>query len=163
MQTVGPQERRELISAIYSFARKVNRQPDEIPARLDIVERSGRKLNAVHLGISRGRLRNLLSLVRKALKVTGHTATTVRLDIPLEHPWSACVQLFRDRRTRIALARLFRIFQVSGIAPAQVSPAAFDRVLGYLKSTGTPRPEANYRELVLAWNRLMTLLRPYRT
>lgn len=160
---IGPRERRELASAVFSFARKVNRLPGEIPARLDIIERLGLELNAARLGISIGRLRNLNSLVRKALKITGHTAVTARLDIPLQYPWSACVDLFSDRRTRIALARLFRIFQVLDIAPAKVSTAAFDGVLRYLRTTGTLRPEANYRELVLAWNRLMTLLLPYRT
>src|SRR5262249_19194040 len=103
------------------------------------------------------------SLVRRALKVTGHTEVSARLDIPLQYPWSACVALFPERRTRIALARLFRIFQALGIAPATVSTAAFDRVLQYLHSIGTTRPEANFREIVLAWNRLMNLLRPYRT
>ena len=162
LPAIGPRERRELASAVYSFARKANRLPDEIPARLDVVERLGRELNAVRHGISMGRLRNLKSLVRKALKITGHTAVTARLDIPLQYPWSACVELFSDRRTRIALARLFRIFQVLDIAPAKVSTAAFDGVLQYLRTAGTPRPEANYRELVLAWNRFMTLLLPYR-
>jgi hypothetical protein len=163
LPSISPREQRELASAVYSFARKVNRQPGEIPARLDAIERLGLELNAVRHGISMGRLRNLKSLVRRALKVTGNTAVTARLDIPLEYPWCACVDLFPDRRTRIALARLFRILQVSNIAPATVSTATFDRVLQYLRTTGTSRPEANYRELVLAWNRLVSLLRPYRT
>src|SRR5262249_32281912 len=157
-----PRERREMSSAIYSFARKVSRLPAEMPARLDVVERLGRELNAVSLGISVGRLRNLRSLVRRSLVIAGHTTVTARLDMPLQHTWSACVDLFSDRRSRIALARLFRIFQVLGIAPPEVSIAAFDRVLQHLRIAGTPRPDANYREFVLAWNRLMTLLRPYR-
>ena len=163
LSTISPREQRELASAVYSFARKVNRLLSEIPARLDVIERLGLELNAVRLGISMGRLRNLKSLVRKALKVTGYTEVSARLNMPLHYPWSAYVGLFSDRRTRIALARLFRIFQVLGVAPAAVSTATFDRVLHYMQTLGTARPEANYREIVFAWNRLMSLLRPYRT
>jgi hypothetical protein len=163
LSDLSRRERREMTSSIYSFAAKLNRQPRDIPARLDVVERLGGEMNAVGLGISAGRLRNIKSLVRKALAATDHNAAPARLNFPLRHPWSGLVDLFPDRRSRIALARLFRIFQVLGIAPAEVSVAAFDRVLEYLRAAHTPRPEANYRELVLAWNRLSILLRPYRT
>jgi integrase len=149
-----------MISAIHSFAVKLHRQPCDIPARLDVFERLGRELNAVQLGISAGRLRNLKSLIRKALIATGHGAAMARLDIPLQRPWAALVELFRDRRSRIALARLFRIFQSLGIAPAEVSPAAFARVLEFQHASGVCRPDASYREIVLAWNRLMALHPP---
>jgi integrase len=157
---LSPRERREMSSAIYSFAIKLNRQPRDIPARLDVVERLGRELNAVRLGISAGRLRNIKSLVRKALMATGHGAAMARLNIPLQHPWSTLVKLFMDRRSRIALARLFRIFQLIEIAPREVSPAAFAKALDFQRNSGVSRPDANYRELVLAWNRLMALHPP---
>lgn len=163
LSDLNPREQREMSAAICSFAAKLNRQPRDIPAGLDVVERLGREMNAVRLGISAGRLRNMKSLIRKALVATGHGAASARLNFPLQHPWSGLVDLFSDRRSRIALARLFRIIQVLGIAPAEVSTATFDRVLEYLRAARTPRPEANYRELVLAWNRLSILLRPYRT
>jgi len=163
LPNLSSRERREMSSSIYSFAAKLNRQPREIPARLDVVEQLGRELNPVRLGISAGRLRNIKSLVRKALAATGHDAAPARLNFPLQHPWSGLVNLFSDRRSRIALARLFRIFQVLHIAPADISAATFDRVLEYLRATCTSRPDANFRELVLAWNRLNILLQPYRT
>src|SRR5262249_59409775 len=103
-------------------------------------------------------LRNVKSLMRKALKLTGCSKVTKQLCIPLTYPWSTCVDLFADRRTQVALARLFRIFQLLDIAPASVSQAAFERVLAYLLNTGAARPHNSYRELVLAWNRLITLL-----
>lgn len=163
LSNLSPRECREMSSAIYSFAAKLNRQPRDIPARLDAIERLGQEMNPARMGISAGRLRNIKSLVRKALGTTGHDAAPARLNFPLRHPWSGLVKLFPDRRSRIALARLFRIFQVLDIAPAEVSTATFDRVLEYLRTTCTSRPDANFRELVLAWNRLNSLLQPYRT
>jgi site-specific recombinase XerC len=157
---LSPRERREMSSAIYSFAIKLNRQPGDIPARLDVVERLGRELNGVRLGISAGRLRNIKSLVRKALIATGHGAAMARLNFPLQQPWSMLIDLLPDRRSRIALARLFRIFQLIGIAPREVSPAAFTKALDFQRSSGVSRPDANYRELVLAWNRLIALHPP---
>jgi integrase len=157
---LSPRKRREMSSAIHSFAAKLHRQPCDIPARLDVLERLGRELNAVRLGISAGRLRNLKSLVRQALIATGHGAAMARLDSPLQRPWATLVDLLPDRRSRIALARLFRIFRSLGIALVEVSPAAFARVLEFQRARGVSRPDANYRELVLAWNRLMTLHPP---
>jgi hypothetical protein len=157
---LSPRKRREMSSAIHSFAAKLHRQPCDIPARLDVLERLGRELHAVRLGISGGRLRNLKSLVRRALIATGHGAAMARLDSPLQRPWATLVDLLPDRRSRIALARLFRIFRSLGIAPAEVSAAAFAKVLEFQRARGVSRPDANYRELVLAWNRLMTLHPP---
>jgi hypothetical protein len=77
--------------------------------------------------------------------------------MPLQRPWATLVELFSDRRSRIALTRLFRIFRSLGIASGEVSPAAFARVLEFQHASGVSRPDANYRELVLAWNRLMAL------
>ena len=111
---LNPRKRREMSSAIHSFAAKLHRQPCDIPARLDVLEPLGRELNAVRLGISGGRLRNLKSLVRQALIATGHSAAMARLDIPLQRPWATLVDLLPDRRSRIALARLFRIFRSLG-------------------------------------------------
>lgn len=156
----NPRERREMSSAIHSFAAKLNRQPCDIPARLDAVERLGRELNAARLGISAGRLRNIRSLTRKALMVTGHGAASARLGFPLQPPWSTLVNLFTDPRSRIDLSRLFRIFQLLGIAPANVSPAAFAMVLEFQHAAGVSRPEASCRELLMAWNRLMALHPP---
>jgi hypothetical protein len=66
--------KREMASAIEVFCRTLNRHPSEIVARLDMVERLSRDLNAVRMGITLGRLRNIKCLVRNALKVTGHSA-----------------------------------------------------------------------------------------
>jgi hypothetical protein len=113
-----------------------------MPARLDVAERLGRELNAVRLGISAGRLRNLKSLVRKALIATGHGAAMARLDSPLQRPWATLVDLLLDRRSRIALARLFRIFRSLGIELAEVSLAAFAKVLEFQRARGVSRPDA---------------------
>jgi hypothetical protein len=54
VSNLSPRKRREMSSAIHSFAAKLHRQPCDIPARLDVAERLGRELNAVRLGISAG-------------------------------------------------------------------------------------------------------------
>ena len=156
-------KRADLTSAIYVFARAVSRQPSEIPAQIDVVERLGRDLNAARLGITQGRLANVKSLVRRAMNLTGHTEVSPRLDFPLDPIWDQLANLPGNPRSRILLRRLFRIFQLKGIAPSALCPAAFQAVRDYLRLSGTDRPDAKYRELVIEWNRLNALLRPYRT
>ena len=158
-----PKRRADLSSAIWVFSRALDRQPSEIPAAIDIVERLGRGLNAARLGITGGRLANVKSMVRRAMKLTGHAEAARRLDFPLAPTWQALADVVGDPRSRILLRRLFRILQLKGIAPAAVSPAAFEAVRDYLRLSGVNRPDATYRELVLEWNRLQSLLRPYRT
>ena len=80
-------KRADMTSAIYVFARALDRQPSEIPAKIDIVERLGRDLNAARLGITQGRLANVRSLGRRAMKLTGHTEDSPRLDFPLDPIW----------------------------------------------------------------------------
>ena len=97
------------------------------------------------------------------MKLTGHAEAARRLDFPLAPIWQALADVVGDPCSRILLRRLFRILQLKGIAPAAVCPAAFETVRDYLRLSGVDRPDAKYRELVLEWNRLQSLLRPYRT
>ena len=160
---VTPKRLADLISAIYVFSRALERTPAEISAKIDIVERLGQGRNAAWLGVTQGRLNNVKSMVRRSLKLTGHTNLSRRLDFPLDPTWQSLVGLFTDARTQMMLRRLFRIFQLKGIAPNAVCPSAFSAVHDYLHQSGVARVDATYREFVLGWNRLQNLLRPYQT
>jgi hypothetical protein len=153
----------DMASAIHVFCRDLGRQPAEVPAQIDVIERLGRDLNAASLGITQGRLANIRSMVRRALRETGHQNTARRLDFPLEPTWKALSDLPADSGARMLLRRLFRIFQLKGIEPDALSPAAFEDVRQHLHVIGDRRADATYREFVIAWNSLSSLLRPYRT
>jgi hypothetical protein len=156
---LSAKKRADLSSAIWVFSRDLGRQPSEIPARTEIVERLGRGLNAARLGITRGSLTNVRSRVRVAMRLTGHNQAARRLDVPLGTVWEELLGLAAEPADRIALKRLFRILQLQSVEPAALSPAAFDRVRRYLHETGASRPDAVYRNMVMAWNRLNSLLR----
>jgi hypothetical protein len=106
LASLSAKKRADLASAIWAFSRDLGRQPSEIPARTDIVERLGRDLNAARLGITRGSLTNVRSRVRVAMRLTGHNQAARRLDVPLGTVWEELLGLAAEPADRIALKRL---------------------------------------------------------
>jgi hypothetical protein len=156
---LSAKKRADLTSAIWVFSRDLGRRPSEIPARTDIVERLGRRLSAARLGIAQGSLANVKSRVRVSMRLTGYVGAALRLNFALGPVWQELVRLAGEPSDRIILKRLFRILQLQGVGPATLSQAAFDGVRLYLYETGASRPDAVYRNMVIAWNRLNRLLR----
>jgi hypothetical protein len=168
-ESLTAKARADLESAIHVFCRELGRQPGDTLVRE--VEQLGRGLNAARMGVTQGRLNNIRSMLRRAIAATMAEPARQRLDFPLAPIWEelACLLKSREDHTaagkrqvygdHIVLRRLFRIFQLQGVEPAAVTASAFDRVLGYLHETGASRPDAIYRKMVIAWNRLNALLR----
>jgi hypothetical protein len=153
--------RRDIESAVHVFCRELERQPGEVP--VGQIEQLGRGLNAARMGVTLGRLNNVRSLVRRAVAATTTEPARRRLDFPLAPLWARLADLAPDRGDRIILRRLFRVLQLQGAEPARLTPAAFNQARLYLHETGASRPDAIYRKMALAWNRLQRLLQPYRT
>jgi hypothetical protein len=161
VEGVSAKARADMESAVHVLSRELGRQPAEIC--ISQVEGLGQQLNAARMGVTQGRVNNIRSLVRRAIGATMARPARRRLDIPLAANWEQLARLGGDQGERIILKRLFRILQVLGIQPAALTQAAFDRVRHYLHETGASHPEAIYRKMVISWNRLQSLLRPYRT
>ena len=153
--------KRDSESAIHVYCRELNRQPDEVPLRQ--VEHLGEGLNAARMGVTQGRVNNIRSLVRRAIASTVAEPARRRLDTPLPSLWRRLSALAPDRGERFVLRALFRIFVLLGLEPGSLTTASFEQARAYLRDSGRSRPEATYRRMVIAWNRLQTLLRPYRT
>jgi len=122
----------------------------------------GRSLNAARMGVSQRRVTNIRSMVRRAISLTSAELPKRRLDRPLSPIWADLAVLAQDKGDQINLKRLFRIFQQLAVEPQVLSPVAFERVRDYLRATGVSKPDATYRRMVLAWNRLNILLRSCR-
>jgi hypothetical protein len=153
--------RADMESAIHVLCREASRQPAEVP--VSQVEGLGKALNAARMGVTQRRVTNIRSMVRRAISLSSNEVPKRRLDFSLGPIWAELAALVSDRGDRILLERLFRILQLKGIEPTALGPAAFQLVRDYLHETGASRPDAIYRRIVLAWNRLNALLRSYRT
>ena len=172
---LSPKARRDSQSAIRVFCRELGRQPSDM--LVSQIEALGSGLNAARMGVSGRHVNNLRSRVRRAVAATTAEPARRRLDFPLSATWEQLASLlkpalkeapkFKDKNLvygdYIVLRCLFRIFQLHGIEPRAVTQASFDRALAYLQETGVSRPHAVYRNMVITWNRLQSLLRPYRT
>lgn len=153
--------RADMASAIYVLCRELGRQPGEV--RVSQVEGLGSGLNAVRMNVGQRRVTNIRSMVRRAISLTCVELPKRRLDLRLSPIWAGLVTLVKDKGDRIVLKRLFRIFQLQGVEPSSLTPEAFEHVRDYLRATGASMPDAMYRRIVLAWNRLNALLHSYRT
>jgi hypothetical protein len=153
--------KRDCESAIHVFCRELNRRPDEVP--LQQVEQLGEGLNAARMGVTQGRVNNIRSLVRRAVAATVANLPRRRLDTPLPTLWHRLSALATDRGERFVLRALFRIFVLLELEPGSLTSASFEQARVYLRDSGRSRPEATYRRMVIAWNRLVTLLRPFQT
>jgi len=155
VEGVSAKARADVESAIHVLCRELGRQPAEIC--VSQVEALGQTLNPARMGVSRRRVTNIRSMVRRAISLTSIDLPKRRLHLRLSPIWAKLVAIPKDRGDRIVLKRLFRIFQLQG-----VEPAAFEGARDYLRAADTSRPDATYRRMILAWNRLNGLLRSCR-
>ena len=160
VEGVPPKARADMESAIHVLCRELGRQPAEIC--VSQVEALGQTLNPARMGVSRRRVTNIRSMVRRAISLTTVDLPKRRLHLRLSPIWADLMAIPEDRGDRIVLKRLFRIFQLQGVEPSSLSPAAFEGARDYLRAADTSRPDATYRRMILAWNRLNGLLRSCR-
>jgi len=161
VEGVSAKARADMESAIHVLCRELGRQPAEIC--VSQVEALGQTLNPARMGVSRRRVTNIRSMVRRAISLTSIDLPKRRLHLRLSPIWAKLVAIPKDRGDRIVLKRLFRVFQLQGVEPSSLSPAAFEGARDYLRAADTSRPDATYRRMILAWNRLNGLLRSCRT
>ena len=160
VEGVSAKARADVESAIHVLCRELGRQPAEIC--VSQVEGLGQTLNAARMGVSQRRVTNIRSMVRRAISLTSIDLPKRRLHLRLSPIWAGLAAIPKDGGDRIVLKRLFRVFQLQGVEPSSLSPAAFEGARDYLRAAGSSRPDATYRRMILAWNRLNGLLRSCR-
>lgn len=70
-----PARKRELASAIHTAARGLHRTPEEIPGSPAFLRRALARHSAAEFGVGHGRFRNIRSLLKRALEVSGVAPT----------------------------------------------------------------------------------------
>src|SRR6185295_2471882 len=105
--TISPSKKRELMSAINSFAVWVHRTPSEIPADPAYVERTFERLSFGTLGVARARFRNVHSLMKQALKTAG-VLPAFRTKAELSAEWAALRDSIQDKYASGCLGPFFR-------------------------------------------------------
>jgi hypothetical protein len=145
--------RQDLTSALRGFCRIQHRDPGEISVEPTKVRRELAHMSPRATGLKPGSLRNLRSLVGKALLMTGITTLPRRSRYPLSSDWKALVAAVDDRHRRYSLSRFARHMSERGVEPTDVDDEVMDGYRQELVSKSlVTRSKQVGREAVLAWN-----------
>jgi integrase len=150
-----PRQKREIASAVNSTALWLHRTPAEIPANHDFLRRAFARINFGTLGISRGRVRNVQSLLKQGLATAGVPSSGRSYLAPLAPAWTALREGIANEYARECLARFMRFCSVQGIRPEQVDDGvveAYSTALCQEKTTA--RPMIAVQSAVRLWNRM---------
>jgi hypothetical protein len=150
---LSSRRRQDLTSAVRRFCRDLGCPPQELLADAADLRRRLARLSPLSAGLSPGSLRNLKSLVGKALIAAGIVSVPGRSRTPLAPNWRRLLGLL-DPGERYLLSRFARWCTQRGIPPEDVDDdvmANFAQAL--LSHSLVGRPKQIHRNSCLAWNK----------
>lgn len=144
--------RRDLASDLAMAARLIGLPPSTLPADAAVLVPRLRAVHPIHAGISKGRLANIRSSVRQALRLAGLTGAG-RDRIALGPAWSAALARAPDRYFRMRLVRFARFCESIAVLPEAVdqSTAEAFRAAVWQTTLAEGRRHA-VRKAITAWN-----------
>src|SRR3954453_18110018 len=149
-----PRQRQELIAALNTLGRALGKPLQDIPAHPAALRAALKDVSPAMAGVSEGRWRNVLSLLRQALARAGTAVAPGRYREPRSPAWAALLGKLEDFRARHRLARLSGYCTLTGIEPAQVTDAVMAQFLDALQAQSIKgKPHQVQREAILEWNR----------
>jgi integrase len=153
-ETLTPQQRQDMTSALRTLAAALGRQPEELPAHPGDLSARLKGVSPAMAGVSTGRWRNVKSLVRQALKLTGLATVPGRSLVPLSPEWATLLSLLPNQRLRTGLSRLARFCSAAAIDPGQVDDGVMASFLDAMRNEGMiNKPRSVHRTACVTWNR----------
>ncbi|MDA1024299.1 MAG: hypothetical protein O2817_13320, partial [Proteobacteria bacterium] len=115
-----PRQRRDLISALRTMARFIDRGPEQVPASTEWLRQRLRQLHPRQLGISDKRFQNVKSAVMSALRMTVSNNKRHGAFPEMNSAFQALYDAIPDRMTGYKLSRFFRYCSAHEISPMDV-------------------------------------------
>ena len=144
----------DLTSAVRCLCRLLARPPSDVIANPTELRQQLARISPNSTGLSRGRVRNLKSLVGQALLLVGVTSLPRRSRAPLPQPWRDLLARLDDRYQRSHLTRFARYCADRDIAPEMVDDTIMNRFGEALrKDDHAGRPKQVHRTACLTWNK----------
>lgn len=155
-ETVPDQRRRDLASALKTFAKAVDRPIDVLPADPALLKPLLKGITPAMIGLKPGRWKNVLSLVNAALAHVGLVVVAGRIRTKPSPAWEAVLDLLPDAHgDRFHLGRFARYCTARSIEPAQVTDATIVRYQADLASGSLTVDHLRApREVARAWNKV---------
>ena len=153
IDNIDDRYRGELRSAVRTVGRVLDRALSELPAHPRFLRERLKKVVPVASGLTDTRWRNVRSLLRKALEVTGIPVLPGRHLAPLTSLWQQRYSSLPSRKLRIGLSRLFHYCSANGILPEEITAVIFDEFRNALERESLlADPRTVHREACRCWN-----------
>lgn len=150
---LDPRQKREIVSALNTLAKWLNRPLEQIPAAPESLRRHFASIHHETVGVSKARLANVRSLINKALTIAGIKATNRPVAEALSPDWQPVMAGLIDHYRRSSLAPFVRFCSDQGIAPADVSDSIAALYLRHLEETAlVKKPRTTQQTVCRTWN-----------
>lgn len=150
--------KRDLRSAVASFAKLVDKVPGLIPLDLAAIRRTLDGAVPAQAGVSAKRWANLRSDLSAAIEASGLRPMLKTAKLDLTGPWKQVLDAVQDQHIRNGLSRFARWASLRGITPAQVDDSTIERFVAELRACTLMRNvDDQQRSVTTAWNRLARL------
>jgi len=152
-------QRGDQASAVRRLAKALGRRPEEIPAHPAYLQQRLKEFSPAMAGLSARRWRNVVSLVRVALKQAGLSKVPGRYGGSLSPAWAELYRYLNETALRIGLSRFVHFCSDQGIAPDDVDNAVMQQYLDALENQGLVRsPRKIHRDTCAYWKRAQAVV-----
>jgi integrase len=150
--------KRDLLSAVATFAKLTGRRPADIPLDLADIRQTLDRMVPAQAKVSRKRWANLRSDLAAAIDASCLLPMLKTAGVELTDDWRSLLQALTDPRVRHGLSRFARWASLRGIPPAIVDDTVIERFIAELKAASLIRNlGARHRSVALTWNILCAL------
>ena len=149
--------KRDLRSAVTSFAKLKGQPPAAVPLDLADIRNTLDGMVAAQAKVSRKRWHNIRSDLATAIEASGLRPMVRTANVKLEGAWPRLLAP-SEKRIRNALSRFARWATLRGIAPDVVDACVIERFIAEIDAASLTRHLAKLqRSVTLAWNALVRL------
>lgn len=150
--------KRDLRSAVVTYAKLVGRLPAAIPLDLADIRRTLDGMVPVQAKVSRKRWANLRSDLAAAFDGSGLRPMLRTADVERDEAWTRVLQPITDPRVRNGLSRFARWASLRRIVPEAVDDAVIEHFVAELQASSLIRNiAAQHRSVAKTWNILCGL------
>jgi integrase len=150
-----PTRRRDLRSAVLSFAALIDSSPPYVSLDLAAIRPVLDLMVPIQAKVSRKRWANLRSDLSAAIAASGLCSMLKTSTVELSESWASLLAKAQDRKMRDGLSRFARWASERQIGPRDVNKEVIDRFIAELETASLVRKIADLAQtIVRSWNRL---------
>ena len=151
---LSARRRRDLVSAIHTAARLLNRNVAELPADMATLRERLAGIHHVQAGMSAKRLANVKSDLAAALRVADAAIPKPRHQIVRTPEWDAFLRSLTPPWRRFCLARLANYCSANSLSPSDVDDQVIAQFRHHLSEASLAKdPDKTWKRTTQTWNR----------